>query len=105
MAWTKKCSETTFAGWKRPMNILTSGDIPDKGGGKYTGWNCLTPFWRRFITGTRNGSSISLEAGHRNEREPNETALRSDHEVRWLAETHGCRDRNHVAARELHPDS
>jgi hypothetical protein len=26
------------------------GDIPDKGGGKYTGWNCLTPCSKRSIT-------------------------------------------------------
>ncbi len=37
MAWTKKCTETTFAGWKQQMNILTIGDIPDKGGWKIYG--------------------------------------------------------------------
>src|SRR4029077_5241727 len=104
MVWTKKCTETTFVGWKQQMNTLTIGDIPDKDGGKYTGWNCLTPCCRRFITGMRNVSSISLEAGRRNEREPHETGL-SDDKVRSLAEAHRFRDRNDVAARGLHPDS
>src|SRR5216683_8257094 len=105
MAWTKKCTETTFAGWKQQTNILTIGDIPDKGGGKYTGWNCLTPCWRRCITGMRNGSSINSEAGPSNEREPSETARRSDYHLRSLGETHRGRDGNDVAARGLHPDS
>ncbi len=25
MAWTKKCTETTFAGWKQQMNLPTLG--------------------------------------------------------------------------------
>src|ERR1700731_1367083 len=53
----------------------------------------------------RSGSSISLETGYRNERQPNETALRSENKLRSLAETHRGRDGNDIAARGLHPHS
>src|SRR5438876_5379210 len=105
MAWTKKCTETTFAGWKQQMNILTIGDIPDKGGWKIYGMELPDTVLEKVYPRMRSGSSISSEAEHRNERQANETALLSDYKLRSLAETHRCRHGNDVAARRLHPDS